>query len=73
LAIKWPENNAPDFDTKLKTNVNLFRVLFSYLADNTSYLKALEVDKSYTIIKDGAPAGIYEVINENGEVVFNKH
>jgi len=73
MAIKWPENNAPDFDANLKTNVNLFRVLFSYLADNTSYLETLEVDKSYTIIKDGAPVGIYEVINENGEVVFNKH
>lgn len=73
LAIKWPENKAPGFDVKLKTNVNLFRVLFSYLANDKGYLEALEVDKSYTVIKEGAPVGIYEVINENGEVVFNKH
>lgn len=73
LAIKWPENQAPDFDDKLKSNVNLFRVLFSYLGNDTSYLDALEEDKSYTVIKEGAPIGIYEVINEKGEVVFNKH
>ncbi|PWK18216.1 hypothetical protein LX78_02125 [Xanthomarina spongicola] len=73
LAIKWPENKAPDFDVKLKTNVNLFRTLFSYLAKDISYLDALEEDKSYIVIKEGAPSGIYEVINENGEVVFNKH
>ncbi|MFL0352235.1 hypothetical protein [Xanthomarina sp. GH4-25] len=73
LAIKWPENIAPYFDNKLKTNVNLFRILFSYLSDDTSYLKTLEVDKSYTLIKEGAPVGIYEVINENGDVVFNQH
>jgi hypothetical protein len=71
LAIKWP-NSPPDFDDKLKTNVNLFRVLFSYLAEDTTYLKNLQADKSYLMIDNGAPFGVYEVIDENGNVVFNK-
>ncbi|WP_452227931.1 MULTISPECIES: hypothetical protein [unclassified Lacinutrix] len=69
LAIKWP-NKAPDFDEKLKTNVNLFRILFAYLSDDESYLNNLQEDKSYNIIEKGAPFGVYERINEQGEIVF---
>ncbi|TBN05620.1 hypothetical protein EYD45_04925 [Hyunsoonleella flava] len=72
LAIKWP-NKVPDFDDKFKTPVNLFRILFSYLSDDTKYLRHLEGDKSYAIINKNAPVGVYEYINENGEVVFSKH
>ena len=71
LAIKWP-NVAPEFDEKLKTSVNLFRVLFSYLSDNKAYLNHLEEDKSYLVIKKGAPFGVYETINENSEVIFKE-
>ena len=70
LAIKWPEQ-APEFDTQLKTNVNLFRVLFSYLSEDEKYLEHLQDDKSYSVIETGAPYGVYELINEKGEVVFN--
>ncbi len=73
LAVKWPKKEAPEYDSKLKTNVNLFRVLFSYLSENTSYLEQLQDDKSYMIINKGLPYGVYELINENGEFVFNKH
>ena len=70
LSIKWP--NAPDdhFKESLNSNVNLFRVLFSYLSENNTYLNQLEDDKSYMQIYEGAPFGVYEYINENGEVVF---
>jgi len=71
LAIKWPEE-APDFDNKLKTNVNLFRVLFSYLSEDESYLEYIQENKSFSIIDSGAPFGIYEYIDENGNIVFNK-
>ncbi|MBU2939662.1 hypothetical protein KO494_08940 [Lacinutrix sp. C3R15] len=71
LAIKWPEN-TPEFDAKLKTPVNLFRILFSYLSENESYLENLQEDKSYTFIEKGAPFGVYELINEKGEVVFKE-
>ena len=70
LSIKWP--NAPDdhFKESLNSNVNLFRVLFSYLSENNTYLNQLEEDKSYMQIYEGAPFGVYEYLNENGEVVF---
>ena len=72
LAIKWPYE-TPVFDNELNTSVNLFRVLFSYLSDNESYLNYLEDDKSYTIIREGAPFGVYEYIDEKGKVTFKKH
>lgn len=72
LAIKWPHNQVPKYDDKLKTSVNLFRVLFSYLSDDTSYLENLQDDKSYIIIRRKAPTGVYEYINELSEPVFKK-
>jgi len=71
LAIKWPEEK-PDFSHELKSNVNLFRFLFSYLSEDLSYLNSLQDDKSYLIINEEAPFGVYEVIDEVGNVVFNK-
>lgn len=72
LAIRWPNKTPPEYDEKLKTNVNLFRVLFTYLSDDKSYLNNLEDDKSYNVINSGAPYGIYELIDENGNIVFNR-
>jgi len=72
LAIKWPNNEAPIYDKKLKTPVNVFRILFSYLSENEAYLENLQDDKSYIQIESGAPFGVYEYINENGEVVFSR-
>ena len=71
LAIKWPDD-APDFDNKLKTNINLFRIIFAYLSENESILNHLQDDKSYTIIEKGADFGVYELMNQNGDVVFKK-
>jgi hypothetical protein len=73
LAIKWPDNDVPIYDDSLKTSVNLFRVVFSYLSDNDTYLQNLQDDKSYLIIEEGAPNGVYEVINEQGSVIFDPH
>ncbi|WP_152593064.1 hypothetical protein [Jejuia pallidilutea] len=72
LAIRWP-NDVPYFDAKLKTPVNLFRILFSYLSEDKAYLNYLQDDKSYAIIKNNAPIGVYEYINDKGEIVFNKY
>ncbi|WP_296314200.1 hypothetical protein [Winogradskyella sp. UBA3174] len=70
LAIKWTNEKHEYFDKDLKTSVNLFRVLFSYLSDDKTYLKNQQEDKSYLIIRKGAPTGVYEFINENDETVF---
>lgn len=72
LAIKWPDNNPPEYHDKLNTNVNLFRVLFSYLSEDETYIDHLKEDKSYIIIKEGAPKGVYEMIDEQGKVTFDK-
>mgnify|MGYP006133566197 CR=1 FL=1 len=72
LAVKWPEGIGPEYDSKLKTNVNLFRILFTYLSGDESYLKNLQDDKSYLKIHYGAPFGVYENIDEDGNVVFNR-
>ncbi len=72
LAIKWGKETLQKYDDQLKTNVNLFRVLFAYLSEDDKLLHNLQPDKSFTVIEKGAPSGIYEYINEKGEVVFNK-
>lgn len=73
LSIKWPNDEAPEIDKYFKSGINTFRILFSYLSENNKYLQHLQEDATYTIIKDGAPQGIYKCIDENGEVVFIKH
>ena len=70
LAIKW-NGVAPKFDTEFKTPVNFFRILFAHLSDTNSYLEQLQDDKSYIIISKGAPFGVYEYLDENGNAVFN--
>ncbi len=72
LAIRWPNNRAPEYDLQLRSNVNLFRVLLTYLSENAGYLDALEPDSSFLIINEGAPFGVYEVIDDKGNIVFNK-
>lgn len=70
LAIKWPNNNPPDFDTKLRSNVNLFRILFSYLGKNKNYLKHLQEDKSYLTLKENTSYKVYELIDEDYNAVL---
>lgn len=53
LAIKWNSKDYNVYDSKLKSNVNIFRVLFSYLSKDKSLLNNLEKDDSYRIINDG--------------------
>jgi len=52
IAIKWNDTTHNEYDKKLKTNVNIFRVLFSYLSEDKSLLDNLENDGSYNINHD---------------------
>ena len=72
LAIKWPENNPPKFDAKLKTNVNLFRILMAYLGEDEAYLEHLQDDGSYHIVNRKAPKGVYKYIDAAGKIVFER-
>lgn len=73
MDIHWPNGEAPEIDVKLKSSVNLFRILVSYLSENDSYLSNLQPDKSYMIINFDAPKGVYEYLDNDGNVVFKKH
>ena len=72
LAIKWPKNHIPAYDDKLKSTVNIFRILFAYLSENEKYLQALESNESYTIIKKGDAFGAYQRINDSGDVEYKR-
>ncbi len=72
LAIHWPNGETPEFDNKLKTSVNLFRILTSYLSEDDSYLSNLQEDGSYIIINFDAPQGVYKYLDDDGNVVFIK-
>jgi len=72
LAVKWPNNEAPNFENKLKTGVNLFRILFAYLGEKKPYLEHLQDDGSYHLVDKNAPKGIYQYIDGDGKVVFKK-
>jgi arylsulfatase A-like enzyme len=73
LSIHWPNGEAPEFDGKFKSSVNLFRILVSYLSENPSYLANLQPDKSYILISVDAPNGVYEYLDSKGTVVFKKY
>ncbi|QIE59088.1 sulfatase-like hydrolase/transferase [Rasiella rasia] len=70
LAISWPNDSPPSYDSQLKSSVNLFRVLFSYLSEDNRYLEHLQENGSYLIIKNKAEPGIYQTIDDTGNVVF---
>lgn len=72
LSIRWPHGKAPEIDSNLKSGVNVFRILFSYLAEDDKYLQHLQSDSSYLILKEGAESGVYEYIDTHGNMVFNK-
>jgi len=48
-AIKWNGNLSEGYDKDLKSNVNIFRVLFATLSENPKYLDNLEDDSSYNL------------------------
>lgn len=72
LSIHWPNNEVPEFDSKLKTPVNVFRILFSYLSENEKYLENLQADESYICLTEGTEPGVYKYIDGEGNYVFEK-
>ncbi len=69
LFIRWPGGNPPAIDAHLDSSVNAFRILFSYLANNDKYLQHLQPDESYIILKKGTEPGVYEYIDDAGNIV----
>ncbi len=71
LAIKWPAE-APAYDNRFKSSVNVFRILTSYLTEDPKYLDNLQPDESFVIINKEAPKGIYKYIDDEGNSTFEK-
>ena len=73
-AIKWNGIDTHGFDSKMKSNVNLFRVLFSVLSGDKKYLENLEENSSYNIhIENHFYNTVYQVIDDEGNIVYSKH
>lgn len=67
-AIKWNGFLKENYDKDLKTNVNLFRVLFSALSENPKYLKHLEDNSSYNLnYENPYYNSVHQAINDKGE------
>ena len=71
LSIYWPEG-TPVANDQIQTSVNLFRVLFSYLSEDPTLLENLQEDGSYLPILQAARKGIYQVVDDTGNIVFKK-
>ncbi len=72
LSIRWPNKEVPNIDSNFKSCINVFRILFSYMGNEEKYLKNLQKDASYLVLKEDTPEGVYEYIDENGDVVCKK-
>lgn len=72
LTIKWPDGEVPQIGNEIKSPVNLFRVLFSYLGEEPSLLEELEEDASYIHLREGDEKGIYQYIDSNGDIHIRK-
>ena len=72
LSIHWPEEEVPEAGKSIKSAVNVFRAVISYLTEDTSYLEHLQDDGSYVILNKDAPQGIYQYIYDNGNIVIKK-
>ena len=70
-AIKWNGYLKEGYDKDLRTNVNLFRVLFSILSEEPKYLKHLEDNGSYNLnYENPYYYSVYKVIDDKGDVLL---
>jgi len=69
-TIKWNADGHEAYDKSLKTSVNLFRVLFAFLSEDTTLLDNLQENASY--IDAVQPKGRHRYIDTQGTVVFQK-
>ncbi len=72
LSVKWPFDLKPEQPIDFTTSVNVFRLLFAHLSQNQSVTADLEPDVSYVILNDQSYQGVYEYINQKGEITCNK-
>ena len=64
LAIKWNDPNHTEYDAKLKTSVNLFRTVFSYLSEDKLLLNHLQPNTSYNCYDSSDFTKVYKAIED---------
>ena len=64
LAIKWNDPNHTEYDEKLKTSVNLFRIVFSYLSQDKLLLNHLQPNTSYNSYDASDATKVYKAIED---------
>jgi hypothetical protein len=64
LAIKWNDSQHTSYDGKLKTSVNLFRIIFSYLSKDKFLLNNLQPNTSYNCYDSTDLSKIYKAIED---------
>lgn len=67
-AIKWNGHLKEGMDSELRSNVNVFRVLFSVLSENPEYLKYMEDNSSYNLQNGSFSNSVKAVIDDAGNV-----
>ncbi len=73
LSILWPNSEVPVYNDKLKSSVNVFRLLFSHLSENEKYSIPLQADESYKVLRQGVDVGIYKYIDKDGNITLEEH
>jgi hypothetical protein len=53
IAIRWNNQAYKDYDAGLRSNVNIFRILFAYLSEDKSLLENLQKNDAYNIHNAG--------------------
>lgn len=71
LSIHWPDGKKRG-EKHLKSAVNVFRVLFSYLGNDKKILEHTADNSSYVVIKKDVAKGVYKSIDDQGNIVFKK-
>jgi hypothetical protein len=69
-AIKWNGHLNEGMDSELRSNVNIFRVLFSVLSGNSEHLKYLEDNSSYNLQNGTFSKSVKAVIDNDGKVIL---
>lgn len=67
-AVKWNGHLKDKSDSELKSSVNLFRVLFSVLSENSEYLKYTEDNSSYILREGSFTKSVEAVIDNEGKI-----
>jgi len=73
-AVKWNGYLQEGYDDELRSNVNLFRVLFANLAKNDSYLQQMEDNSSYNLHRESSfRNSVYKVLDDQGNITFTPY